>query len=145
MSIKIKLEGFDELLAKIEKAGGSIDGAVESCVKQSATIMQNELKTQMQNADVDDGLINRMPAPTFEKTGNRMTARVGYKKGAYNPQEPSDGYKVVFANYGTPHRSQHGKVAARGFIQKAKKKARPQIKKQQEQTLNDVLRGLNGQ
>lgn len=145
MSIKIKLEGFDELLSKIETAGGSIDGAVESCVKKSATIMQNELKTQMQNADVDSGLINRMPAPTLEKEGNRQTARVGYKKGAYDPYEPSDGYKVVFANYGTPRRTQHGKVAARGFIQKAKKKARPQIKKQQEQTLNDVLRGLNGQ
>ncbi len=145
MSIKIKLEGFDELLSKIEKAGGSIDGAVESCVKQSATIMHNELKTQMQKADVDSELISQMPAPTFEKEGNRMTARVGYKKGAYNPRDPSDAYKIIFLNFGTPKRKIHGKVKARGFIKKAKTKARPQIKKQQEQTLDNILKGLNGQ
>lgn len=142
MSIKLQLDGFDELLAKIEKAGGSIDAAAETCLKKSANIMEAELKTQMSKADVDAALINRMPAPTIEKDGNRMTARVGYKKGAYNPNNISDGYKVVFLNYGTPKRKKHGKIKARGFIAKAKKKAKPQIKRQQENTLNDILRGL---
>lgn len=143
MSIKINLVGFDELLSKIEKAGGSIDAAADSCVKKSASIMEAELKTQMNNAGVDSGLINRMPAPRFENEGNKITARVGYKKGAYNPNNISDGYEVVFLNYGTPKRKQ-SQIKARGFIAKAKRKARPQIKKQQEQTLNEILRGLNG-
>lgn len=143
MSIKINLSGFDDLLAKIEKAGGSIDAAAETCLKNSASIMEAELKTQMNNAGVDSGLINRMPAPTIEKDGNRITARVGYKKGAYNPNNLSDGYEVVFLNYGTPKRKR-SQIKARGFIAKAKKKARPQIKKQQEKTLNEILRGLNG-
>lgn len=144
MSIKLQLNGFDDLLKKIEKAGGSIDTAAESCLKKSASIMEDELKAQMSKANVDSGLINRMPAPSIEKDGNRITARVGYKKGAYNPQNPSDGYEVIFINYGTPHRSKHGKIKARGFIANAKKKARPQIKKQQETTLKEILRGLNG-
>lgn len=142
MSIKLKLDGFDELLSKIQNAGGSIDSAATTCLKNSASIMEAELKTQMSNAGVDSGLINSMPAPQIEQEGNRITARVGYKKGAYNPRDPSDGYKVVFLNYGTPNRSKHGKVKARGFIAKAKKNAKKQIKKQQEETLNEILRGL---
>lgn len=143
MSIKLQLNGFDDLLKKIEKAGGSIDSAAASCLQKSASIMEDELKAQMSKANVDSGLINRMPAPSIEKDGNRTTARVGYKKGAYNPQNPSDGYEVIFINYGTPRR-QPTQIKARGFIANAKKKARPQIKKQQETTLKEILRGLNG-
>lgn len=142
MSIKLKLEGFEELLKDIEKAGGEINKAVESTMRQSAATMQTELKAQMQNAGVDGHLIGAMPPFTVETEGNRTTARVGYKKGAYNPDNPSDGYKVVFLNYGTPNRSKHGKVVARGFVKKAKTKAGRTIKKQQEQTLKKILSRL---
>ena len=144
MSIRLKLEGFAEMIAEIEKAGGSIDSAVQQCMQNSADIMQAELKAQMQAANVDGGLISRMPPPTLETEGNRITARVGYKKGEYNPDDPSDGYKVVFANYGTPHRSKHGKQPEKGFIQKAKKKANTKIKKAQKTTLDNILGGLKG-
>lgn len=144
MSIKLKLEGFDELFSEIQKAGGTVDRAAESCLKQSAQIMQSELKQQMQSAGVDSGLIGRMPPFEVETSGNRYTARVGYKKGAYNPQNPSDGYKVIFLNYGTPKRSKHGKVAARGFIQVAKKKAKPKIKRAQKEALEKILGRLQG-
>jgi hypothetical protein len=142
MSIKIKLAGFEDLLTEIENAGGAIDRAANSCLQQSAHIMHSELKTQMQSANVDSGLINRMPPPEVEVTGNSYIARVGYKKGAYDPQNPSDGYKVVFANYGTPRRSEHGKQPAKGFIQAAKKKASGRIKKAQKETLNKILERL---
>ncbi len=144
MSIKIKLEGFDDLLARIEQAGGTIDDAAEACIEKSAQIMQDELKTQMEKSGVGSDLINRMPSPTIEKDGNRLTARVGYKKGAYDPKNLSDGFKIVFLNYGTPKRKKHGKLKARGFIQRAKKKAATKIKKQQEQTLNEILGRLKG-
>ena len=144
MGIRLNLNGFDGLLAKIEKAGGTIDGAAKQCVKASADIMHDELKTQMQAANVDGALISRMPPPEIESEGNRHTARVGYKKGAYDPNNPSDGYKVVFANYGTPRRSKHGQQPAKGFIQKAKKKASPKVKKAQKETLDKILGGLNG-
>ena len=141
MSIKLKLEGFDDLLTQIEKAGGTIDGAATKCLKKSADIMHNELTAQMTAANVDSGLINRMPPPEVEIDGNRYNARVGYKKDAYNPDNPSDAYKVIFDNYGTPRRSKHGKQPAKGFIQKAKKKAKTKINKEQKETLNEIIGG----
>lgn len=133
MAIKLKLEGFDELLKQIESAGRSIDSACESCLKQSSNIMYNELKTQMQKAGIDSGLMNRMPKPDLEVEGNAYIARVGYKKGAYDPKNLSDGYKAVFLNYGTP------KISPTEFIKLAKKKAAPQIKKAQKETLEKIL------
>ena len=135
----LQLKGFDDLLERIQQAGGNVDKAAESCLRQSAQIMENELKTQMQAAGVDSNLINAMPPPTITVDGNNYRAEVGYKKGNYDPRNLSDGYKVVFLNYGTPRRTMHGKVAARGFIQAAKKKARPQIKKAQRATLEQIL------
>lgn len=143
MSIKLKLEGFDDLLSQIEKAGGTIDKAAKQCLQKSADIMHAELKTQMQAAKVDGGLISRMPSPEVEVDGNRYSARVGYKKGAYDPENPSDAYKVVFANYGTPRRAR-GQQPEKRFIEKAKKKANSKIKKAQKETLDEILRGLKG-
>ena len=140
--IKIKLEGFDDILAKIQKAGGTIDKAAKTCIEKSADIMQSELKEQMQSVNVSARLINAMPQPKISVDGNRYKAEVGYEKGDYDPRNLSDGYKVVFLNYGTPKLTKHGKVKSRGFIQAAKKNARPKIKKQQEETLNDILKEL---
>lgn len=135
----LQLKGFDDLLEQIQKAGGNIDRAADSCLRQSAQIMQSELKAHMQAAGVESDLINAMPPPQIEVENNRYRAAVGYKKGAFDPRNPSDGHKVVFLNYGTPRRTKHGKVAARGFIERAKKKARPQIKRAQQQTLEKIL------
>lgn len=142
MSIRLKLEGFDELLKDIEKAGGSINSATRECLVKSAVILQNELVVKMQAADVDGDLIKAMDQYEIETHANRYKARVGYKKGAYDPHNLSAGYKVVFLNYGTPRRKEHGQIEARGFIQKAKKAANRKIKKQQEETLQEILKGL---
>ena len=142
MSIKLKLNGFEELLKQIEKAGGSVNSATRKCMDKSAEIMQSELKSQMRFSNVDSGLIAAMPPYEIESSGNRITARVGYKKGAYDPENLSDGYKVVFLNYGTPNRTKHGKVVGRGFINKAKNKAKRSIKAEQEKTLQTILKGL---
>lgn len=139
MSIKLQLSGFDDLFEQIKKAEGNVDKAAEQCLEESAQVMQSELKAQMQKSGVDSDLINRMPTPEIQKDGNTIIARVGYKKGAYNPDDLSDGYKVVFANYGTPKRSKHGKVTAKGFIDKAQRKAKKQIKKKQEETLKKII------
>lgn len=139
MAIRLQLSGFDDLFEQIKKAEGNVDKAAEQCLQESAQIMQSELKAQMQKSGVDSDLINRMPTPEIEKNGNAMIARVGYKKGAYNPNDLSDGYKVVFLNYGTPKRSKHGKVEAKGFIDKAQRKAKKPIKKKQEETLKKII------
>lgn len=135
----LQLTGFDELVESIQKAGKSIDQAADSCLRQSAQIMQSELKTQMQAAGVDNSLIESMPPPQITVDGNNYSAAVGYKKGNFDPRNPSDGYKAVFLNYGTPRRTKHGKVTPRGFIGNAKKKASPKIKQAQKETLDKIL------
>jgi len=142
MAIKVKIQGFEELLKEIEDAGGSINKACDSAIKQSAQIMQNELKSQMQSAGLDAGLISRMPQFQVTNSGNRYEAKVGYSKGSYNPDNLSDGYKAVFANYGTPKRKRHGKERARGYVLKAKKKANNKIKKAQEEAFKKILKRL---
>lgn len=145
MAIKLDLKGFDEMLRKIEKANGNVDAAAKKCMDKSAQIMQDELKSQMQAADLQNTmsrLISRMPSPRVENDHGLWTAQVGYEKGAYDPKNPSDAYEVIFINYGTPRRTKHGKVQARGFIAKAKKKAKSKIKKEQQQILDEILRGL---
>lgn len=142
MAIKLKLEGFDQLLRDIEKAGGNIDRATESAMRQSAVTMQRELADQMKKANVANSLISRMPQFEIEKDYGKVTARVGYKATGYNPDNPSDYYKAIFINYGTPYRTKHGHIQARGFIQKAKRRAKPKIKQQQEEALNKILERL---
>jgi len=142
LSIKLKLDGFEQLLKEIQKAEGNVDKATEKCLRKSADIMQDTLKSEMTRSNVDGGLINAMPPPEIENDYGLITARVGYKKGAYYPDNLSNGYKVLFLNYGTPHRKKHGKIIARGFIQRAKRKAKKPIQQQQENTLKEILKGL---
>lgn len=142
MSIKLNLTGFNDLLTEIQKADGNVNSATAKCIKAGAEIMQSELTSKMRSVNVDQDLISRMPSPEIEQNANKYTARVGFKKGAYDPTNPSDGYKAVFINYGTPRRTQHGQVKARGFIQAAKKAARSKIKAEQEKTLDEILKGL---
>lgn len=147
MSIRLKLEGFDELLKEIEAAGQSMKSAVESTMKESAQTMQEQLKSEMRKANVPNDLVERMPLPSVTASDTNVYAEVGYHKGPYNPNDLSDGYKVVFLNYGTPNRKKHGKIQKGGkiklgFIKRAKSKARPILRKQQEETLKKILSGL---
>ena len=142
MSIKMKLTGFDDLLKQIEKAQGNVEKATVQCLKKSADIMQDTLIGEMHKSNVDSDLINEMPPPEIQNDHGLITARVGYSKGPYNPDNLTNGYKVVFVNYGTPYRTKHGKIAKRGFIQRAKRKAKKPIQQQQENTLKEILKGL---
>lgn len=160
--IKLQLKGFDDMLEQIHKAGGDVNQAAERCVRESARIMQDELIAEMQSSGVDSGLVSRMPPPQLSANGNRYEAKVGYKMGSYDPSNPSDAYNAAFLNYGTANRStkeedaravvggawytlgtDRGAIAARGFIARAKKSASRKIKKQQRQTLQEILDGVS--
>lgn len=145
MSIRLKLEGFDELIKEIQKAEGNVEKATIQCMQKSGQIMHGEIKSAMQKANKEgtfSDLIERMPEPSVENDHGLITARVGFKKGNYDPRNLSDGYKAVFLNYGTPNRTKHGVEKARGFLNKAKSKAKKQIQQQQEAALKDILKGL---
>lgn len=142
--IKLTFTGFSEMIERINVSGGDINAVVNKTMKKSANVQHEELKMQMHEAKfkshsgVEDSLINRMPPPSVEWEGNRCTAEVGYKKGSFDKNNPSDAYKAIFLNYGTP------RIAPTNFINKSKKKAKPQIKKAQEEAFNDILRELGG-
>lgn len=145
MAISLKLDGFEQQISKLEAAGKKADAVIDKSATAAATILQGELKAQMQKADESGNmsrLISRMPAPSTEKAGGVAVVRTGYKKGEYNPDNISDGYKAVFLNYGTPRRSKHGKVRPRGFIQKAKKAAKPKINAECEKIFNEAIKEL---
>lgn len=161
--IKLQLNGFDDLLEQIQKAGGDVNQAAEQCIRESANIMHDELKAAAQSSGMDGGLVARMPQPEITVSGNRYTAKVGYKMGNYDPDNPSDGFKAAFWNFGTPNRQtsddkQHvringkwvtlgrsrGAIAEHGYIAKAKKAAAPKIKKAQKATLQEILGRLSG-
>lgn len=133
----MSLNGFDELISRIQKAGGTIDQAADACARKAAEIQQGHLKAQMQRVKADSGLVASMPEPTIERDGNVWRVRVGYQKGEYDPKDLTEGYKAVFLNYGTP------RVKPRKFVAAAKKKARPAIKKAEQETLETILRGLS--
>lgn len=137
MSIKLKLDkGFDKFLESIQSAGGDIDKVVKDVVTQSANTIDADYRAAMKEKGVSDRLINDMPAPRITTNGNSTYAEVGYKKGSYDPKNPTDGYKAVFLNYGTP------RVSPRNFITEMKEKAYPKVKQQQQEALEKILGDL---
>lgn len=141
--ITLKLDGFSEMIKQIEKANGNADRIVESVMRESAKIVEGDLKRELiATGDDSEGLAARMPAPDVTMQHGVCRASVGWEKGAYDPNNLSDGYKVVMLNYGTPNREKHGKVKARGFIRKAKRKATPKVKEQQAQAFKKIVEGL---
>ena len=143
MSIRMKLDGFEELLKKIEKAGKSVESAAAECMTESADIVDAEIRASMKKSGVDESFIAAMPPPSVENEHGTVYARVGYKKGPYDPKKPSDGYKAVFLNYGTPHRPEkQGRVTGRFFMTEAKRIAKPKVKKTQKAALERILGDL---
>ena len=134
----LEIKGFAVFAERLEAAGKEIKPAGTGCMQESARVQEEELKKKMNASGVDSGLVNRMPPSTVEWEGNRCQASIGYKKGAYNPDDISDGYKAVFLNYGTP------RITPRNFITPAKKSARPKIKKAQDAALQRILEETQG-
>lgn len=139
---------FAPLLEKINKAGGDVEAATWEAARKGARVMYEELKNEAAASGVPASVTNEI---TFQAerddSGNRYACKVGWRMGEYDPSNPSTAYKAVFMNYGTPKRytqagAYRGSITGRGFIGRAKKKARPKIKKVQEEALSEILKGL---
>jgi hypothetical protein len=137
----LKINGFDYLLDDIQRAGGNIDIAIDKAVKAGAAELEAQLRAECQAADIPDSITGEIRTK-HTKHGNKHKCSVGWDIGEYNPDNLSTGYKALFLNYGTPHRRKHGKIKARGFITKAKRKARRKVKLAQAAALDEILRGI---
>lgn len=157
--------GFDSLLEKIKDAQGDVEAAAWDAARKGAKEMYDELKSEAEASGVPPEL-TAWPTLSMQaerdESGNRFGCKVGWKVGDYDPNNPSPAHKVIFLNYGTPRRYvkskayQHirlggewvtvsddrGRIDARGFIGRAKKKARPKVKKAQEAALRKILEEL---
>lgn len=137
----LKLQGFDNLLADIARAGGKVDKAVDAACKAGAAELESRLLAECAADGVPDS-VTREIRTIYRSAGNVHKVQCGWEMGEYNPDNLSAGYKALFLNYGTPHRSKHGKVKARGFITRAKRGARLKVKRAQAAALDQILRGL---
>lgn len=138
----LKLQGFDDMLADIAKAGGKIDRAVETACKAGAAELESRLLAECAADGVPDS-VTREIRTNYQSAGNMHKVQCGWEMGEYNPDNLSAGYKALFLNYGTPHRRKHGKVKARGFITRAKRGARAKVKRAQADALDQILRGIS--
>ena len=145
--VAIQVTGFDSLLNKIKKAGGDIESATWNAARAGGRVYYDTLVEECKRSGVPDNLIDKIRFNCLrDASGNRFAVVVGWHMDEYNPANPSDGYKVVFLNYGTPRREtakgNRGYITGRGFIGRAKKKAHRPIKQAQENFLKKILGDL---
>lgn len=151
---------FNGLLEKIHEAGGNAEQAMWDAARKGARVLKDELVAESNASGVPTHLTDKIAMQADrDGSGNRVACKVGWRMSEYNPHNIADEYKVIFMNYGTPRRTaksmthaqvngewkttaNRGYMDARGFIGRAKKQARPKIKKVQEQCLKEILEGL---
>lgn len=145
--IKISLKGFDRMLEELQQAGGDVDRAAASAIRESAKVVEDELQAAATASGVPSDIISEIRKNT-SKEGDRYEAEVGWIMGNYDPKKPTAGYKAVFLNFGTVKRYTHkdyyrGEIQkqprAQQFIYRAKKNARPKVKKIQQEILKVAL------
>lgn len=138
----LNLKGFDKLLEQIQEAGGNVDKATEQAINKSVDVVSQDLHNACNSAGVPSSISSEIKTDRAEWNGNVCSSRVGWKLGAYNPDNPSQGYKAIFLNYGTPRRKKHGKITARNFIATTKETSKKKLRKIQKETLDEILKGL---
>lgn len=146
------------MLEAIKAAGGDVDKAAMQAAKECASAVHGELVSECNASGVPSSISSEI-THDVNVSGNMYEVKVGWKKGDYNPENPSAAYKAVFLNYGTARRTvqkkshvpyggdwattaNRGQIVGRGFIQRAKKSAGKKVKKVQKEALEKMLKEL---
>lgn len=144
----LQLDGFEEMIKKLEKAGRNVDFEVEKCFSQCAKVMTETLIEKAEAANLDQNLIEKIEREKWHKFGKFHFA-VGWEKvkRTYGSDPLPDVYKVMFYNYGTPVRTtksgeNRGEERGRGFIKKAKLASKNKVRKIQRDFLANVMKEL---
>lgn len=152
MPVKIKIQGFEKMLEQVQEAGRDVDTAAAQAIRESASIVEAELKASCAASDVPDSITREIRKKVTASNGT-YSAEVGWELGAYNPKDPSAGYKAIFLNYGTVRR-QTARGKNRGaikkkpptaqFIAKAKSSAKRKVRKAQQRVIDKVKGDIGG-
>lgn len=142
--IKLNLKGFEKTLHQLQEAGKDAEKAAAQAIRESAEVFEQELKSECAASKVPASISSEIRTKVTQDGQGRYVAEVGWELGPYRPNDPSEGYKAVFLNYGTPKRQakagrNRGRIEARGFIGRAKKKARTKVKRIQKRVLEEAL------
>ena len=140
---------FGNLLAKIEKAGGDVEAATWDAARKGAKVLYDQMQAECAASGVPASISDAITMQAERsQSGNRYACKVGWRMGEYDPKNPSVAYKAIFLNYGTPRRAteggaNRGYIDGKGFMGRAKKKARPKVKRIQEDTLRGIIEELD--
>lgn len=150
--IKLQLKGFDDMLAKVQAAGGNVDAAAKTCMQRSVNVLESNLKKEAEASGASTTEVTH----SVRAAGNKIEAETGWKLGEYNSAAPSEGYKALFIEFGTGKYSARGKgkdrktragynrgsTPQKPFISAARKKSAKPIRAIQQQTLQDIIKEL---
>ena len=145
--ITLELTGFNEMLEAIQKADGDLKRAVTDCLEKETAIAKQALEDECAKSKVPDSITEAIMTEPIKWDGNTAKGSVGWKMGAYDPNNLSAGYEAVFINYGTPKRKtskgyNRGEVEGRGFIKRAKAKTRKLARAEHKAALTKILKDL---
>ena len=128
--MKLEMNGFTDLLERIQQAHGDIDAAAKIALQQGAKPLIDDLKLGIQKHH-RTGLTEKSlkSDPVVTQEGNRMCLEVGFDLS-------QGGLPALFLEYGTP------RMKPDPFIQSAIKRNQPKARKIQQQTLQRILEDL---
>lgn len=152
---------YGDLLAKIQKLDGDVEQATWDAARKGARVLYDQLQSECTASGVPASVKDAIAMQAERSaSGNRFACKVGWRMSPYDPQNLTPAYKAIFLNYGTPRRhakdgvrvqingrwvtlpDNRGYIDGRGFMGRAKKKARPKVKKTQEEVLKTIIEGL---
>ena len=152
--MRLKVKGFDEMLERVQKAGGDIDRAARECMERSVEVLESNLIREAQASGADTSEVFH----EVTASGNRVSAETGWKLGGYDSDNPSEGYRAMFREFGTGKHSERGKgkdrktaaghnrgsTEPRPFMDRARKKSAKRVRAIQEETLQNIVKELEG-
>lgn len=152
--MRLQVKGFEDMLAAVQRAGGDIDAAARDCMEKSVQVLESNLKREAEASGAETSTVMH----TVTSKGNRVSAETGWKLGAYDSSNPSEGYRAMFTEFGTGKHSARGKgkdrqtaagynrgsTEPRPFMASARKKSVKPVRAIQQETLQNIVKELEG-
>lgn len=127
----LDFHGFEDMIKKIEKAGGSVDQVAKDLTYMAFNIINPELKAFMSQHKQTGATEKSLVPANIEAYRGRFTTKIGFSisKG---------GLPALFLDIGTPKQQPHF------FISKAFSKNHKKIREEQEKALQKILSEIGG-
>ena len=152
--MRLKIGGFDKMLERVQKAGGNVDAVARECMEQSLQVLERNLKKEAEASGAQTSTVTH----TVTANGNRISGETGWKLGAYDSSNPSEGYDAMFREFGTGKHSKRGKgkdretaagynrgsTEPRPFMEKARAESVKPVRAIQRKTLQKIVKELEG-